>query len=178
VPFVTPDGLYAFDLPAGWTTTPLEPTTAPDYGANLSRSSFSIRTAAGEEMAIFSGGVPGDGAALPSPGHVLLDSRELPALSGQVDGVEYPVTYVFDYFDDPVTGEPVYLARLHLGTVATDGLYGAPLGLVPIGTNGLVVFTASFDSTRFPSPADAEAWLDSEEYQGLRSMFTSFSFEG
>lgn len=176
--FTTADGLYSFVIPSRWTTEPIEPSTAPDYGAGLSRTAYSIRDEDGAEMAVFAGGVPGDGAALPSPGHVPLDSEELPALSQQVDGVGLPVYYVFDYFPDPVTGEQTYLARYHLGSPPVDGTYGAPLGLAPIGSNGLIVFTATFDATRFPTPADAEAWLDTEEYAGLRGMFTSFSFNG
>ncbi len=174
----TADGLYSFSMPVDWSAVTLEPTDAPDDGAGLSRTAYSIRTAAGVEMAVFSGGVPGDGAALPSPGHVLLDAEELPALSQQVEGSDLPVTYVFDHFPDPVTGSTTYLARLHLGTVPADGTYGAPLGLVPLGSNGLVVFTASFDATRFPDPAAARAWMASDEYAAVRGMFTSLTFNG
>ncbi|WP_157365814.1 hypothetical protein [Arthrobacter sp. Leaf234] len=176
--FTTSDGLYSFMLPAGWTTTPLEPSTAPDYGVPLGRTAYNILDGEGREMAVFAGGVPGDGAALPSPGHVPLDDEELPALSAQVDKVELPVSYVFDHYQDPVTGERVYLARYHLGPVPEDGLYGVPLGLLPLGENGLVVFTATFGTDRFPTPADAEAWLGTQEYAGLRGMFTSLTYNG
>lgn len=176
--FTTSDGLYSFMLPAGWTTTPREPSTAPDYGVPLSRTAYGILDGAGREMAVFAGGVPGDGAALPSPGHVPLDAEELPALSAQVGEAELPVSYVFDHYQDPFTGERVYLARYHLGPVPEDGIYGVPLGLLPLGENGLVVFTATFGTDRFPTPADAEAWLGTEEYAGLRGMFASLTYNG
>ncbi|WP_146069635.1 hypothetical protein [Arthrobacter sp. B0490] len=174
----TTDGLYSFMMPADWTATPVEPTTAPDYGAGLSRTAYSIRTAAGVEMAAFAGGVPGDGAALPSPGHVLLDSEELPGLSQQLEKVDLPVNYVFDYHPDPVTGATVYLARLHVGPLPADGTYGAPLGLVPLGSNGLVAFTSTFDSTRFADPEAARAWMASEEYAAVQGMFATLTFNG
>jgi hypothetical protein len=174
----TTDGLYSFVLPVDWKAMTVEPATAPDYGAGLSRTAYSILDGTGVEVATFAGGVPGDGGALPSPGHVLLDSEELPGLSQQVETVDLPVSYVFDHYRDPVTGGTVYLARLHLGPLPADGTYGIPLGAVPLGSNGLVVFTARFDETRFADPAAARAWMASGEYAAVKAMFTSLTFNG
>ncbi|MBG6225820.1 hypothetical protein IWX63_002403 [Arthrobacter sp. CAN_A2] len=85
---------------------------------------------------------------------------------------------MFDYFPDPVSGELVYAARLHQGPVPADGVYAMQFTLASVGTNGLVAFTATFDQTRFPDPADATAWLGTEEYAGLRAMLSSLTFNG
>ena len=176
--FTTSDGLYSFVMPATWTATPVPPNDAPDYGVPISRTAYSIRDAAGTELAQFQGGIPGDGAAVPHPGHVLLDSEELPALSNQVGSGPAEIAFVFDYYPDYVTGGLEYNARLHQGVLSADGTYSQFFPLISVGTNGQVSFTATFDETRFADPADATAWLGTEEYAALRAMLCSFTVNG
>ena len=74
-----------------------------------SASAYVISDASGQQIARFEGGVPGDGAALPSPDHLVLDSELLPQIEAKSN---LPVHFVFESLPDYENGGRLYQAHL------------------------------------------------------------------
>lgn len=168
--FTTRDGIYSFDLPSDWTAEAVQPPERPAQAESVIASAFVIRDAAGERVAKFIGGIPGGGDTQPSPGHIPVDSAPVPQLATASGN---PVTFVFDYRTDPVTGHPYYEARLEEGAVPADGTYDTPLGLVGLRKNGQAQFISTLEPGMFATEAQARDWMTSMPYRQLKAMFAS-----
>ncbi|MBG6190600.1 hypothetical protein IWX64_001545 [Arthrobacter sp. CAN_A212] len=170
--FTTPDGIYSFLLPAGWEAAAVEPLDLPTYGVELSASAYVISDASGQPIARFDGGVPGDGAALPSPDHLVFDSELLPHVEPKSD---LPVYFVFESLPDYEEGGRLYQARLQAGKPAFEGMSSQMAGKIFMEHNDVFIFTSTLDETGPASEEEARQWMETEQYSQLRAMLFSFA---
>lgn len=170
--FTTPDGSYSFLLPTGWEATAVEPLDLPTYGAELSASAYVISDAEGKPIARFDGGIPGDGADLPSPDHLVFDSELLPHIEPEFD---LPVYFVFESLPDYEEGGRVYQARLQTGEPAFEGMSSQMAGKIFMKHNGVFIFTSTLDEAGPASEEEAQQWMETEQYSQLRAMLTSLT---
>lgn len=170
--FTTPDGIYSFLLPTGWEAAAVEPLDLPTYGVELSASAYVISDASGQPIARFDGGVPGDGADLPSPDHLVFDSELLPHIEPEFD---LPVYFVFESLPDYEEGGRLYQARLQTGEPAVEGMSTQMAGKIFMERNSVFIFTSTLDEAGPASEEEARQWIESEQYSQLRAMLVSFT---
>ncbi|WP_026819693.1 hypothetical protein [Arthrobacter castelli] len=167
----TPDGLYSFQVPHAWQASAVPPPTLP--GSGLSESAYRIDNAHGQVRAHFIGGFYGDGASGPPVHHTVLDTAALPELTTPAGN---PVHYVFEAYGggDRLT----FAARIEVGPVPDDGTYPTSKGQVPLGENGVTMFGSTLNPAGVSTLSEARAWMETAEYDKLKSMLTSLRFHG
>ena len=173
----TPNGLHSFSVPAGWTAVEAEPRPVPAHAVGyVTPAAFTILNEAGRPVASFYSGIPGDGAGVPSPGHVLYDAEPLP---GYLDGFGRQVYFQFESRPDWETGGRGYHVQLEPGPLpqVTGDDRGPDYGTFHSADGG-VSFTAVPDPAAVADDASAEAWMGSDEYRLLKDMMLSLQFHG
>ncbi|WP_227913232.1 MULTISPECIES: hypothetical protein [unclassified Arthrobacter] len=171
----TPNGLHSFTLPAGWSAVPTEPLWVhPSCAPYVSPAAFTILDSTGNPVSEFYSGICTDGAATPSPGHVLYDATEIPAYK---DMHRRPVYFQFE--SRPVHGGGrTYHVQLETGLPDAEGNDAGPqYGTVYMG-DGAATFNALIEPGAFADDAAAQAWMQTDMYRQLKEMMLSLTYNG
>ncbi|MEG9246683.1 hypothetical protein V6S67_01110 [Arthrobacter sp. Soc17.1.1.1] len=170
VTYTTADGSLAFDHPAGWTVA--DAPEAPPAGVSVVVGDSTGRQLATLQTDLVTGAVCP--AELP---YSLLDAEPLPALA---QGTVTP-RFVFEGRTDPAVADPVAASTLAYGITAAPEPTGAtacPLAhFFPWPPSG-AAFGGVYDPFlvypgKPPHIDTPHAYMETEEYQGIRAMITS-----
>jgi hypothetical protein len=168
--YTTADGSLSFDHPSDWTVTP---GAGPSSGGGTAR----VATADGRQIATLETGLV-TGAECPAElPYSLLDSQPLPALAQ----AEQVPRFAFEGRMDPSVTDPVRQNTLAYGITAAPEPTGP--GACPIAhffswpPSG-AAFGGTYDPFAVypgkPMHVDTpEAYMETDEYQDIRSMITS-----
>lgn len=168
--YTTPDGSLSFDHPGDWTVTVSEP--APPQGVTVAVEDGIGRLIASLQTNLITGAV----CAAEVP-YALLDSEPLPALA-QPSGTP---TFVFESRSDPSITDPTAAATFAYGITSSplpEGPTACPIAHFFTWPPSGAGFAGVYDPFEIypgkPMHIDTpQAYMETEEYQRIRTMLTS-----